>query len=102
MDSDFIHPDDIKMKMPEEKEPWWLVVGDISNMLLKFGRKAGLSMREKQVAARHLGILSKSSTRSASCPTLMRLSRTSTKMRTRTRLTPGVLCSSHKRHLIRT
>ena len=57
--TDLIHPDDIGVTLPEEG-PWRLAIGEVSTMLLRFGRKTDLSRREKQAAARHIGILSKS------------------------------------------
>merc|ERR1719460_462336 len=57
--TDLIHPDDIGVTLPEDG-PWRLAIGDVSTLLLRFGRKTDLSRREKQAAARHLGILSKS------------------------------------------
>ena len=60
--ADLIHPDDIGVKIPEDEGPWRLASteGDQHVMLLRFGRKTDMNTREKQVAARHVGILSKS------------------------------------------
>ena len=60
MDTDLIHPDDIGVALPKEEGPWRLAIGEVSPLLLRFGRKTDLSRREKQAAVRHLGILSKS------------------------------------------
>ena len=58
---DLIHPDDIGIKIPEDDGPWRLATsdGDQAVMLLRFGRRTDMNSREKQVAARHVGILSK-------------------------------------------
>ena len=58
---DLIHPDDIGIKIPEDDGPWRLAnsEGDQPVMLLRFGRRTDMNSREKQVAARHVGILSK-------------------------------------------
>ena len=75
-ETDLIHPDDIGVELPDDEGPWRLAVGDIPIMLLRFGRKVtftltslavdmnshsqtDLTLREKQAAARHLGVLSK-------------------------------------------
>ena len=56
---DLIHPEDIGVELPPDG-PWRLANSDSEGvMLLRFGRKTDLSMRERHVAARHVGVLSK-------------------------------------------
>ena len=59
---DLVHPDDIGVEFPQEDGPWRLANTEAGEavMLLRFGRRTDLSMRERQAAARHVGILSKS------------------------------------------
>jgi len=59
--ADLIHPDDIGVEIPEDDGPWRLAntTGDDAVMLLRFGRRTDMNMRERQVAARHVGVLSK-------------------------------------------
>ena len=56
---DLIHPEDIGVELPPDG-PWRLATSDSEGvMLLRFGRKTDLSMRERHAAARHVGVLSK-------------------------------------------
>ena len=56
---DLIHPEDIAVELPPDG-PWRLANSDSEGvMLLRFGRKTDLSMRERHIAARHVGVLSK-------------------------------------------
>ena len=59
---DLVHPDDIGVEFPQEDGPWRLANTEAGEavMLLRFGRRTDLSLRERQAAARHVGILSKS------------------------------------------
>ena len=50
---DLVHPDDIGVEFPQEDGPWRLANTEAGEavMLLRFGRRTDLSLRERQAAA---------------------------------------------------